>query len=205
VVEIPLESFFDEGELNSRLLKLSLLPFLANGHKFDEVVRMYRVKLLLRAGFRSVYSMSSGMLEPAYAPYPDEVWRLLPLSGYREPVYIRDAYYVSVDISGRFGDYHYVRVEDEPLKPFYSEPDDIVKMDGMELYKFRRDTVVRILEYVNDKADRYGIWAPRFKFLFNEYLVDVNHNLSRLDSELSTQGIPVYRLCGYGLQGRAIR
>jgi hypothetical protein len=187
-------------------VKLGLLPFLANSRVIYEVVRDVSGQTYCsKAGVKSVYSMSSGMLEPAYAPYPDEVWRLLPLSGYREPVYIRDAYYVSVDISGRFGDYPYVRVEDEPLKPFYSEPDDIVKMDGMELYKFRRDTVVRIMEYVNDKADRYGVWAPRFKFLFNEYLVDVNHNLSRLDSELSTQGIPVYRLCGYGLQGRAIR
>jgi hypothetical protein len=56
---------------------------------------------------------------------------------------------------------HRIRVEGEPLKPFYSESDDIVTLEGIELYKFRRGTVVRIMEYVNDKADRYGVW-PRY-------------------------------------------
>jgi hypothetical protein len=190
VVEIPLESLLDEGELNSRLLKLSLLPFLADSRALNELERMYRVKLLLKAGFKSVYSMSSSMLERAYAPYPDEVWRLIPLSGYRGAVYVRDAYYVMVNIPE--GSYcnrsyhdHYVRVEGELLKPFHSKPDDIVRLEGIEFHKFRRDTVMGIVEYMNDKADRYGVWIPMFKVLFDEYLTKVKRDISRWDSNIA--------------------
>jgi hypothetical protein len=194
VVEIPLESLLDEGELNSRLLKLSLLPFLADSRAVDKLARMYRVKLLLKAGFKSVYSMSRSLLERAYVPYPDEVWRLIPLSGYRGPVYVRDAYYVLVNIPGRsFGDY-FVKVEGEPLKPFCSEPDDTASFEGVELYKFRRGTVERIMEYVRDKADIYGVRLPRFKVLFDVYMADVNHGLRRWDGELASKG---YLYIGY--------
>jgi hypothetical protein len=67
-------------------------------------------------------------------------------------------------------------------------------MDGMELYKFRRDTVVRIMEYVNDKADRYGVWMPRFRVLFDEYLADVNHALGRWAGKPAHKG---YLYIGY--------
>jgi hypothetical protein len=194
VVEIPLENLLDEGELNSRLLKLSLLPFLADSRALNELERMYRVKLLLKAGFKSVYSMSSSMLERAYAPYPDEVWRLIPLSGYRGPVYVRDAYYVLINIPGKsFGDY-FVKVEGEPLKPFCSEPDGIASFEGIELYEFRRGTVERIMGYVRDKADMYGVQLPRFKVLFDAYMADVNHALGRWDGRLASKG---YLYIGY--------
>jgi hypothetical protein len=58
VVEIPLESLLDERGLNSRMLKLSFLPFLADSRAVDELAKLYRVKLLLKAGFRSAYNMS---------------------------------------------------------------------------------------------------------------------------------------------------
>jgi hypothetical protein len=112
-VEIPLESF-DEGELNNRLVKLGLLPFLANSRVAYEVVRMYRTKLLLKTGFKSVYSMSDSLLERAYAPYPDEVWRVITSSGYREPVHIHDTYHVTVDIP-KSGCEYYVKVGSELL------------------------------------------------------------------------------------------
>jgi hypothetical protein len=194
VVEIPLESLLDERELNSRVLKLSLLPFLADSRAVDELAKIYRVKLLLKAGFRSAYNMSRSLLERAYVPYPDEVWRLIPLSGYKGPVYVRDAYYVLVKIPGEsFGDY-FVKVEGEPLKPFCSEPDNIASFEGVELYEFRRGTVEKIMEYVRDKADRYGVRLPRFKVLFDAYMADVNHGLRRWDGELASNG---YLYIGY--------
>jgi hypothetical protein len=194
VVEIPLESLLDERGLNSRVLKLSLLPFLADSRAVDELAKIYRVKLLFKAGFRSAYNMSRSLLERAYVPYPDEVWRLIPLSGYKGPVYVRDAYYVLVKIPGEsFGDY-FVKVEGEPLKPFCSETDGIASFEGVELYEFRRGTVERIMEYVRDKADRYGVRLPRFKVLFDAYMADVNHGLRRWDGELASNG---YLYIGY--------
>jgi hypothetical protein len=194
VVEIPLESLLDESELNSRVLKLSLLPFLADSRAVDELAKIYRVKLLLKAGFRSAYNMSRSLLERAYVPYPDEVWRLIPVSGYKGPVYVRDAYYVLVKIPGEsFGDY-FVKVEGEPLKPFCSQPDDIASFEGVELYEFRRGTVERIMEYVRDKADMYGVRLPRFKVLFDAYMADVNLALGRWDGNLASKG---YLYIGY--------
>jgi len=194
VVEIPLENLLDKRELNSRMLKLSFLPFLADSRAVDELAKIYRVKLLLKAGFRSAYSMSRSLLERAYVPYPDEVWRLIPLAGYKGPVYVRDAYYVLVKIPGEtFGDY-FVKVEGEPLKPFCSEPDDIASFEGVELYEFRRGTVERIMEYVRGKADMYGVRLPRFKVLFDAYMADVNHGLRRWDGELASNG---YLYIGY--------
>jgi hypothetical protein len=38
---------------------------------------------------------------------------------------------------------------------------------------------------MNDKADRYGVWIPMFKVLFDEYLTKVNRDTSRWDSNIA--------------------